>query len=760
MTVALFPWVFTRFGSFCDTVRALKNYDSRLEIFPSEENNKIVVTSTWDRIDELHSWIKRQLDISQNEGNLLQNSPPNIDSSECPLPDDGVDFENEEDDDASVDQRPPVSSKIAARFDGLPSSSNASNDHHGFKDVHGSGIPSNSSIRIDDEASPHAASHNATVSSLNDVGDNTASHRTSYSECETLNDCSAINATVQEQIVDIQTLNPPNESDTKGESTTGMHYRSSDQNQSNHKNESIEKDLNKKADNSDRGINSNVIHDTTNETQSSSSSNDHAMAHLNDPHGMKLISHDLGHFPSNSRFEAITKREPTDGPIAESVLGTREVDREHGKIDGEEEHISSSTVPSYNCKDTGDMKVGNSTTEMGSVETDNMTLADQSQVNDQPEDGTSHPYADVDKELSTMNDNDLSNQTEETREANTNTNLRSDGHKTKSHKMNFVKEDSSTKSTMTDIPNTDSEIKANQSTVIGDQMGEISVNRRAYHAVLKLYFNTFNDLEIKNNVLVRYKQIDNEHFHILVRGKNMANIKRVQHKISTLFSDFESYGLEETDILLPDYIKPGLEKEIRDYCNNAIGYGVRTAITNGMIRIEGLKNRANKFQREIIDKFNLQDTLENASGVKTDGTVSGSGIASSVTVVTEEGLHIRIYKDDITKISVNVLVNVSNEHMDCTKTNIAKAAGPSFTTEFDAFVNTKGKLKVGEVNVCSRVNMATIRNIYNTVGPMWSEDTKDVNKVWTETLFNCLQKGHVNGISSIGIPLDSSGNMT
>ena len=747
MTVALFPWVLTRFGSFCDTVRALKNYDSRLEIFPSEENNKIVVTSTWDRIDELHSWIKRQLDISLNEGNLLQNSLPNIDASECPLPDDGVDFENEEEDDTSVDQRPPVSSKIAARFDGLPSSSNASNAHHGFKDVHGSGIPSNSSIRIDDEASPHAASHNATVSPLNDVGDNTASHRTSYSECETLNDCSTINATVQEQIVDIQTLNPPNESDTKGESTTSMRFKTDDQNQSNHKNESIEKDLNKKADNSDRGINSNVILDTTNETQSSSRSNDHALAHSNNPHCMKLNRH----LPSNSQFEAITKSEPTDGPID---------DREHGKIDGEEDHISSSTTaPCNNCKYTDDIQVGNPKAEMSSVATDSMTLADRNQVKNQPEDGASHPYSDVDKELPTMNDNDLSHQTDDTCEANTVTSLHSDGHETKSHKMNFVKEDSSIKSKRTDISNIKREINENQSKVLSDQIEKISVNKRAYRAVLQLYFKKLNDLETKHNVLIEYKEIDNEHFHILVRGKNMGINKKIRDEISTLFNDFESYGLEETDIVLPGNIKPGLEKEIRDYCNNATGYGVRTAITNGMIRIEGLKYSANKFQREIIDKFNLQDTLENPSDVKTDGTVSGSGIASSVTVVTEEGLHIRIYKDDITKISVDVLVNVSNEHMDCTKTNIAKAAGPSFTTEFDAFVNTKGKLKIGEVNVCSRGNMSTIRSIYNTVCPIWRQDSKDFKKVLTGTVFNCLQKGHESGITSIGIPLDSSGNM-
>ncbi|XP_069472730.1 protein mono-ADP-ribosyltransferase PARP14-like isoform X2 [Ambystoma mexicanum] len=124
------------------------------------------------------------------------------------------------------------------------------------------------------------------------------------------------------------------------------------------------------------------------------------------------------------------------------------------------------------------------------------------------------------------------------------------------------------------------------------------------------------------------------------------------------------------------------------------------------------------------------------------------------------GLVVSVYKDDLCKHPVDVVVNASNEHLrhiGGLALALLNAAGPQLQTDSDTFVQKNGKLKPGQIAVTSAWNLPC-RHVVHAVGPMWQDSTREnseflLKKIIKESLGFTESKNY----SSIAIPAISSG---
>ncbi|XP_053568061.1 protein mono-ADP-ribosyltransferase PARP14 [Bombina bombina] len=121
---------------------------------------------------------------------------------------------------------------------------------------------------------------------------------------------------------------------------------------------------------------------------------------------------------------------------------------------------------------------------------------------------------------------------------------------------------------------------------------------------------------------------------------------------------------------------------------------------------------------------------------------------------------IAVYKDDLTRHSVDVVVNAANEdlkHIGGLALSLLKAAGPKLQTDCDIIVKNKGKLSAGKSVITGAGNLPC-KHVIHTVGPRWnSMPPKKCERLLKEAIMNSLEIAADNGLTSIGIPAVSSG---
>ena len=120
-----------------------------------------------------------------------------------------------------------------------------------------------------------------------------------------------------------------------------------------------------------------------------------------------------------------------------------------------------------------------------------------------------------------------------------------------------------------------------------------------------------------------------------------------------------------------------------------------------------------------------------------------------------------IYKADITKLKVDVIVNAANEFL-CHNAGVARAiataAGQDIQWDCDDRINEHGQLEVSETFV-TRGYKLPCRYVIHVVGPMWRRypHRGECGRFLRKAFTNCLEEAEDRGLTSIAIPAVSSG---
>ncbi|KAG8430907.1 hypothetical protein GDO86_019771 [Hymenochirus boettgeri] len=129
-------------------------------------------------------------------------------------------------------------------------------------------------------------------------------------------------------------------------------------------------------------------------------------------------------------------------------------------------------------------------------------------------------------------------------------------------------------------------------------------------------------------------------------------------------------------------------------------------------------------------------------------------------VTLQHGVSIAVYKGDLTRHCVDVVVNASNEdlkHIGGLAFALMKSAGPQLQTDCDHIIKTGGRLSVGECVITDGGNLPC-KQVIHIVGPKWDPNSREkCESQLRKAIFRTLKLAAENGHCSIGIPAVSSG---
>ncbi|OCT60889.1 protein mono-ADP-ribosyltransferase PARP14 [Xenopus laevis] len=124
------------------------------------------------------------------------------------------------------------------------------------------------------------------------------------------------------------------------------------------------------------------------------------------------------------------------------------------------------------------------------------------------------------------------------------------------------------------------------------------------------------------------------------------------------------------------------------------------------------------------------------------------------------GITIAVYKDDLTRHQVDVIVNAANEdlkHIGGLALALLRAAGPKLQTDCDQIVKRSGKLLAGEAKISDGGNLPC-KQVIHAVGPRWDPSSQvKCERQLRKAITNSLELATENGHTSIAIPAVSSG---
>jgi O-acetyl-ADP-ribose deacetylase (regulator of RNase III) len=136
-----------------------------------------------------------------------------------------------------------------------------------------------------------------------------------------------------------------------------------------------------------------------------------------------------------------------------------------------------------------------------------------------------------------------------------------------------------------------------------------------------------------------------------------------------------------------------------------------------------------------------------------------------VSYLTLEGLVVKVYVGNILHLNVDCIVNAANEnliHGGGVAEVISRAAGYDFQKESDDYLQNNGPLSVTECCITSAGNLQQYKCVIHAVGPKWYE--YPIDKIacaddLQKTIVNCLKEAEMQNVSSVALPLISSGTI-
>ncbi|XP_030066736.1 LOW QUALITY PROTEIN: protein mono-ADP-ribosyltransferase PARP14 [Microcaecilia unicolor] len=124
------------------------------------------------------------------------------------------------------------------------------------------------------------------------------------------------------------------------------------------------------------------------------------------------------------------------------------------------------------------------------------------------------------------------------------------------------------------------------------------------------------------------------------------------------------------------------------------------------------------------------------------------------------GVEVAVYKGDLGKHQVDVVVNASNEdlkHIGGLAAALLQAAGPELQKDCDQIVQSQGKLKPGDAVITEAGNLAC-KQVIHAVGPRWSDfPPAQCEILLSKVVEKSLQLAELYNLRSIAIPAISSG---
>lgn len=121
--------------------------------------------------------------------------------------------------------------------------------------------------------------------------------------------------------------------------------------------------------------------------------------------------------------------------------------------------------------------------------------------------------------------------------------------------------------------------------------------------------------------------------------------------------------------------------------------------------------------------------------------------------------HIHIQQGDITKLSVDAIVNAANSSLlggGGVDGAIHRAGGPAILKECQDIRNRQGGCKVGEAVITTGGNLPA-RYVIHTVGPVWNGGHSNEEQLLANAYRNSLELAVNNAIRTIAFPNISTG---
>ena len=127
---------------------------------------------------------------------------------------------------------------------------------------------------------------------------------------------------------------------------------------------------------------------------------------------------------------------------------------------------------------------------------------------------------------------------------------------------------------------------------------------------------------------------------------------------------------------------------------------------------------------------------------------------------TAEGKIVILYHGDITTLSVDVMVNVTNlnlRHTEGVALAIANKGGSCIQKDCDAYLQTVHGINEGEVIFAKSVGNLPCKSLMHVVSPTWRGGTANERSILSSTCFNALEAAAANNFQTISLPLVESG---
>ncbi|XP_073490644.1 protein mono-ADP-ribosyltransferase PARP14-like isoform X2 [Aquarana catesbeiana] len=129
-------------------------------------------------------------------------------------------------------------------------------------------------------------------------------------------------------------------------------------------------------------------------------------------------------------------------------------------------------------------------------------------------------------------------------------------------------------------------------------------------------------------------------------------------------------------------------------------------------------------------------------------------------VTLPNGLTLSVYKDDLCRHNVDVIVNAANEdlkHIGGLAKAILDAAGHKLQDDCDQIIRKDGRLSTGD-SVITDAGKLLCKQIIHTIGPQWDENSHSrCEQLLRKSITRSLQLASEKNHSSIAIPAVSSG---